>query len=83
MQRLEQITENRLKANLATSAFFAVVHVPTQGLVGLTVFVPSLIFGWLYQARRDIVLVTLLHAIANLVYAFYIVKFVPVLFRAT
>ena len=72
LQRLERLWTNRWAANIATSALFAVLHVPTQGMFGMSVFVPSLILGWLYQQRRDIVLVILLHALANLVYLTYL-----------
>jgi membrane protease YdiL (CAAX protease family) len=71
MTRVETLSENKWTANIATSTLFAVLHVPTQGWLGLTVFVPSLILGWIYQQRQDFVLVILLHAMANIVYLMY------------
>ncbi len=76
MFRLEQSGFNSLYANLSTSTLFALLHVPTQGLFGLTVFFPSLFFGWLYQRNRDLVLVILLHALSNIVFAVYLEKYI-------
>ncbi len=72
MSRLEQNGFNPLYANLGASSLFALLHIPTQGLFGLSVFFPSLFFGWIYQRNRDLVLVILLHALSNIVFFVYI-----------
>lgn len=59
-------------ANIVTSTFFALIHLPVQGILGLLVLMPSLLFGWLYQAYRDIALVILLHTLSNLIFIIYI-----------
>ena len=51
----------------AVAAAFAVVHLPTQGVSGLAVFFPGLLFGWAYARTRTIWTGTLLHASCNLV----------------
>ena len=65
-------------ANLTSSALFALMHTPTQGLFGLTVFFPSLIFGWVYQMNKNLLIVILLHAISNLVFLLYLKKMIAV-----
>jgi len=72
MSRLEQIGFSNISANLSASTLFALLHVPSQGLFGLSVFFPSLFFGWLYQRSRDLVLVILLHALSNIVFFTFI-----------
>ncbi len=72
MSRLERAGFNSLYANLGASTLFALLHVPTQGLFGLSVFIPSLFFGWVYQRSRDLVLVILLHALSNIIFFAYI-----------
>jgi membrane protease YdiL (CAAX protease family) len=59
-------------ANLAASIFFSILHLPTQGIVGLSVLIPALVFGKLYQKSRDLVLVVLLHALSNIVFYMFI-----------
>ena len=59
-------------ANITTSGFFALTHLPTQGVAGLWVLLPSLLFGWLYQAYRDLPLVILLHTLSNLFFIIYL-----------
>ncbi len=76
MSRLEQNGFNPLYANLGASSLFALLHIPTQGLFGLSVFFPSLFFGWVYQRNRDLVLVILLHALSNIVFVVYLVKYI-------
>ena len=76
MQRVELIGISKLRANIITSAFFAILHVPAQGVFGMSVFVPSLVLGWLYQLRQDMVLIILIHALSNLVYLLYFEKVV-------
>ena len=63
-------------ANLTSSALFALMHIPTQGLFGLTVFLPSLVFGWVYQRSNNLLIVILLHAISNLVFMLYLKKLI-------
>ena len=74
MQRVELICNSKLRANIITSVFFAILHVPAQGVFGMSVFVPSLVLGWLYQLRQDMVLIILIHALSNLVYLLYFEK---------
>ena len=58
-----------IKANVLTSIVFSLLHLFTQGgVAALLVFVPSLIYGWLYQKTNDIVVVILLHALSNIEY---------------
>ena len=59
-------------ANITTSIFFTLIHLPTQGITGLLVLLPSLLFGWLYQVYRNILLVIFLHALSNLIFIIYI-----------
>ena len=72
MMRLEEICDNKFAANVTTSALFAVLHLPVQGWFGLTVFIPSILFGWIYQRRQDMFLIVILHALSNLVYLLYL-----------
>lgn len=63
-------------ANFATSVLFALVHAATQGgMRGVLVFIPSLFFGWAYQKSRDLVLVVLVHAFANLLYFLFLANY--------
>lgn len=61
-------------ANITSSTLFALMHTPTQGLFGLSVFLPSLVFGWVYQKSNNLIIVILLHSISNLVFLLYIKK---------
>ncbi len=72
---LNQSSGYHLHANLLSSLVFSLIHGLTQNwvLAGL-VFFPSLVFGWLYQRSRDIVLVILIHALSNLVFIMFIKK---------
>lgn len=72
LQRLEALTFGKWTANIITSLMFAFMHTPVQGWLGLSVFVPSLMFGWLYQRNRDLILVILLHALFNAIFLLYI-----------
>jgi len=72
MQRLEFLSNNKFRANLITSGMFALLHLPTQGMFGLTVMVPALFMGWLYQKNRDFILLVLVHACFNLVFLLFI-----------
>lgn len=57
--------QSNLGSNALTAAFFSLMHLPAQGITGLLVFFPALIYGWVYQKTRDLLLVILLHAISN------------------
>jgi len=62
-----------IKANVATSICFSVLHAITLGWVSsLLVFIPSLVFGWIYQKQGNIVTLIFIHAISNLVYVAYL-----------
>ena len=55
------------KANVVVSVLFSLLHVFTRGwFIGLAVFVPSLLFGVIYQKYRDVLMVTLIHFLANI-----------------
>ncbi|MCW9014351.1 MAG: CPBP family glutamic-type intramembrane protease [Gammaproteobacteria bacterium] len=72
MMRIERAGLQPYQANIITSLFFALLHLPAQGWFGLSVFIPSLIYGWIFQRTKDIVLVILLHALSNIVFFIYI-----------
>lgn len=59
-------------AILLTSGFFSLVHIPLQGYSGLLVFFPSLILGYVYQMKKDLVFVILLHSLFNLFFIAYL-----------
>ena len=65
-----------LSANGLTSALFALLHTPTQGWFGLTIFFPSLFFGWVYQKTGDLILVILLHTLLNIIFIVYLSHFI-------
>jgi membrane protease YdiL (CAAX protease family) len=68
---------NGVRANLAASLLFSLLHGLTRGwIAALQVFLPSLFYGWLYQRTRDVSLLTLVHALSNLVYAVFLAQFV-------
>lgn len=79
MNRLGLVISNRLSANLITSIIFSLLHIPTQGWVGLAVFWPSLMFGWLYQVKRNLIVVVIVHALSNLIFIIYIKDFVDLI----
>jgi len=65
-----------IKANIIASVCFAALHAITLSWVtSLLVFVPSLLFGWIYQKQGNIVLLALIHAVSNLVYAAYLYRY--------
>lgn len=72
LRRVEVFFGGEWASNLITSVVFALMHVPVQGWNGLTVFIPSLFFGWLYQRNRDLILVILVHALFNCIYSIYL-----------
>ena len=64
------------RANLISSIFFSLMHGLTRGwLIAPQVFLPSLLFGWVFQRSRDLPLVILLHAFSNLMYAIVVAQF--------
>ena len=71
LQRLELFNKNLWLTNGICSIFFAVLHIPTQGWAGLLVFFPSLLFGYIYQKSKNLVLIVLLHGLSNLIYMMY------------
>ena len=72
LQRLEAMHLAKWNANIITSVVFALMHIPAQGWLGLSVFFPSILFGWIYQRNRDLLLVILLHTIFNGIYIIYL-----------
>lgn len=72
LQRLEVIINNKWVANAVTSFLFALLHLPTQGIIGLAVFIPSLAFGYIFQRSENLLLVVMLHVLSNLVYLLYL-----------
>jgi len=75
MQRMGLILQSPLAGNVITSGIFALLHVPVQGWFGLTVFLPSMLFGWIYQRTDDLVMVILVHAFSNLLFIYYLADF--------
>lgn len=62
-------------ANLVASGVFALLHTITRGpVVGLKVFAPSLLFGWLYQRTRYLPLVVVAHGASNVIYHLYLAE---------
>jgi membrane protease YdiL (CAAX protease family) len=71
MQRLG----NGFAANLTTSCLFALLHgLSRDWITGLLVFIPSLLYGWLYQRTKDLPLLVLAHALSNLVFALFLAQ---------
>ena len=66
-----------LQANIVASLLFCLLHGLTRDwTIAVLVFAPSLFYGWLYQRTRDLPLLTLVHALSNLVYAVFLSQFV-------
>lgn len=63
-------------ANIITSVLFACIHIPIQGILGLAVFIPSLILGYLYELKQDIIFVILLHSLFNVFFMIYLQEFI-------
>ena len=64
----------RLHANLITCLLFSLVHgLSRDWTTALLVFVPSFVYGYLYQRTRDLPLVVLAHALSNVVFALFLV----------
>ena len=65
-----------IKANVMTSVVFSLLHMITVGwMAGLLVFVPSLVYGWFFQKTSNIILVMTMHAISNIVYLIWLVRY--------
>jgi len=60
------------RANVFTSLVFALLHGLTWGPTAVLVFFPSLLFGWLYQRTRDLVLLVLVHTLSNLFFVLFL-----------
>lgn len=71
MTRIKHMGYKAYQANILTSLFFTLLHIPSQGIIGILVFFPSLIYGWVFNRSQDIVLVILLHALSNIVFFIY------------
>lgn len=65
-------TQPHLLSNLITSLLFTLLHLPIQGAAGAAVFIPSLILGYIYQKKKDLIFVILLHSLFNIVYIRYL-----------
>jgi membrane protease YdiL (CAAX protease family) len=66
-----------MRSNVLASLLFSLLHGLTRGWIAAAlVFAPSLFYGWLYQRTRDFPLLTLVHALSNLVYAVFLAQFV-------
>ncbi len=72
LRQLNKVIEGQWFANGITSLLFALLHVPTQGVMGLSVFFPSLVFGYVYLRTGNLLLVIMLHALSNLIYVLYL-----------
>jgi len=62
----------QLLSNLITSTLFTLLHLPVQGIAGIAVFMPSLILGYIYQKKKDLLFVILLHSLFNIIYIRYL-----------
>jgi len=68
---------NDIRANVLASLLFSLLHGLTRGwTTAVLVSIPSLFYGWLYQRTRDFPLLTLVHALSNLLYAAFLAQFV-------
>lgn len=68
---------NTLRAVIISSAVFSCAHMITVSwLAGFLVFIPSVIYGFIYRKTGDLVLVVLLHVLSNVLYNVYLHKLV-------
>ena len=66
-------------ANLIASLLFSLLHGLVHGWVAaIQVFIPSLVYGWLYQRTKDLPLLILIHALSNLIFVMFIARFFAV-----
>ncbi len=77
MTRLQETRwKGRWGTNIVTTLVFGFLHGLTRGwLVGLSVLLPSLVYGWLYQRTRDVPLMVLLHALSNLIFVMFLSRY--------
>lgn len=62
-----------IQANIVSSIAFSLIHGVTRGrVVGVEVFIPSLLFGWLFQKTDDLISCILVHSISNLLFILFI-----------
>lgn len=60
------------RGNVLSSIVFSLIHGITRGwLTGVLVFIPSLLYGWLYQKSRSLYFVIAVHAFSNVLYLFF------------
>jgi membrane protease YdiL (CAAX protease family) len=72
---------NSIVAVLIVSLLFSFMHFIAHGLSSAwLVFIPSVLFGYIYKQTSDLVLVVLLHALSNLVYYIYLESLIINLF---
>jgi len=76
MTQLQKTLNHKWAANVLSSTFFALLHTPTQGWFAISIIIPSLFFGWVYQRNHDIILVILLHTLSNIVFLIYLVQYI-------
>lgn len=71
---LESRTRFRgLQSILITSLLFSLIHgLSRDWTTAVLVFVPSLVYGWLYQRTRDLPMLVFVHALSNIVYVMYL-----------
>lgn len=66
---------NGFTANLVTSSFFSLLHgLSRDWITALLVFIPSLLYGWLYQRTKDLPLLILVHTLSNLVFVLFLAR---------
>jgi membrane protease YdiL (CAAX protease family) len=83
---MTRLQETRCKhpwcANIITTIVFCGLHGLTRGwMVGLSVLVPSLFYGWLYQRTRDLPLLVLVHALSNLMFILFLGRWLTPLMK--
>ena len=62
-----------IQGNIVSSIAFSLIHGVTRGwAVGVEVFIPSLLFGWLFQKTDDLISCVLVHSISNLLFILFI-----------
>jgi CRP-like cAMP-binding protein len=64
----------RMKAILVANLMYAMLHLYMSVIFSLMVFLPGLLWGWLYARHRTLVGVTASHALCGL-FAFFVVGF--------
>lgn len=81
LRRMEETRcQQRWCANTVTSLVFCGLHGLTRGWeVGLSVFVPSLFYGWLYQRTRDLSLLVMVHVLSNLIFVMFLSRYFSLL----